>query len=167
MDAIDYDTYGWAEGYLADDPQAVNDAPFVDRAKWLSDSKSMQVWSDRYSGSPESRDETPGIYSPASPNQTLGVSKITEIQVCWFNVSLSIQPHYCVLSIDEICFYHLSAESGCVSGSVMTAGIGRGKAMRRGKTYVACWNSLSWSSSVCCCLLPGVGCVEWNHSTRW
>ena len=97
VDAVDYDTYGWAEGYLADDPQAVNDAPFVDRPKWLSGSKSMQVWSDRYSGSPESRDETPGIYSPASLNQSLGVSKITEIQVCWFNVSLSIQPRCCVL----------------------------------------------------------------------
>ena len=84
-DKINYDTYGWAEGYLADDIGAVNDAPFVDRPKWISNGKSMQVWSDRYSGSPESRDETPGIYSPASLNMSQGVSKMTEIQVCWFN----------------------------------------------------------------------------------
>jgi hypothetical protein len=82
---LNFDTYGWAEGYLADDIDAVNDAPFVDRAKWLSNGKAMQVWSDRYGGSPESRDETPGIYSPASLNQSVGVSKITEIQVAWFN----------------------------------------------------------------------------------
>ena len=34
--AINYDTYGWAEGYLADDITAVNDAPYRLWARYAS-----------------------------------------------------------------------------------------------------------------------------------
>ena len=46
----------------------------------------MSHWSDRYAGSPESRDQFGGLYSPLwSSNVSRGVSKISEIQTCWFN----------------------------------------------------------------------------------
>ena len=46
----------------------------------------MSHWSDRYAGSPESRDQTGGLYSPLwSANMSDVVSKISQIQVCWFN----------------------------------------------------------------------------------
>ena len=73
---INYDTLGWAEGYLARDPLAVSGAPDVDKSKWLSNGKAMSSWSDRYSGSPVAADQ----YDSKMCN-----SKIPALQVQWFN----------------------------------------------------------------------------------
>lgn len=70
---LNYDTIGWAEGWYEYEPGVVNNIPNVDKAKWISDGKAMSHWSDRYSGSPVSADETGGT------------SKIPELQVAWFN----------------------------------------------------------------------------------
>jgi hypothetical protein len=70
---MNYNTIGWCEGCQAQEPGAVNDIPDVDKPKWVSNGKAMSNWSDRYSGSPESADETGGT------------SKIPALQYAWFN----------------------------------------------------------------------------------
>eukprot|EP01047_Picozoa_sp_COSAG01_P008194 COSAG01_NODE_319_length_18909_cov_32.636151_18_plen_551_part_00 len=88
LKTLNWQTLGWCEGCNGDEPSSVNglDIPDVDRVKWITGSRSMSHWSDRYSGSPESRDQFGGLYSPLwSTNMSEGVSKISEIQVCWFN----------------------------------------------------------------------------------
>jgi len=34
----------------------------IDKAKWVSGGKTLSHWSDRYAGSPESRDQFGGLY---------------------------------------------------------------------------------------------------------
>ena len=47
----------------------------IDKAKWVSGGKTLSHWSDRYAGSPESRDQFGGLYvrerSPLSDTPSL------------------------------------------------------------------------------------------------
>ena len=88
LNSLNWQTLGWCEGCNADEPNSIDDLdiPDVDRVKWITGSRSMSHWSDRYAGSPESRDQFGGLFSPLwSSNMSEGVSKISEIQTCWFN----------------------------------------------------------------------------------
>eukprot|EP00035_Acanthoeca_spectabilis_P016258 m.329247 g.329247 ORF g.329247 m.329247 type:complete len:363 (-) comp16503_c1_seq5:1701-2789(-) len=71
---LNYDTLGWAEANIADEPGARDNIPDVSRAKWVSGGKVMEHWSDRYAGSPAGMDQ----FDPARTG-------ISEIQNCWFN----------------------------------------------------------------------------------
>ena len=48
----------------------------IDKAKWVSGGKTLSHWSDRYAGSPESRDQFGGLYvrehSPLSEHSVIG-----------------------------------------------------------------------------------------------
>ena len=86
--SLNWQTLGWCEGCVADEPNSEGglDLPDVDRVKWVTGGRAMSHWSDRYAGSPESRDQFGGLFSPLwSSNMTKGVSKISEIQTVWFN----------------------------------------------------------------------------------
>ena len=88
LKSLNWQTLGWCEGCNADESNSIDglDIPDVDRVKWITGSRSMSHWSDRYAGSPESRDQFGGLYSPLwSGNMSEGVSKISEIQTIWFN----------------------------------------------------------------------------------
>ena len=47
---LNYMTLGWAEGWTAWEPDAVNNIPNVDKPKWLSNGKAQHNWCDRWSG---------------------------------------------------------------------------------------------------------------------
>ena len=88
LSTLNWQTLGWCEGCVADEPGSIDglDIPDVDRPKWITAGRTISHWSDRYAGSPESRDQTGGLYSPLwSTNMSEGVSKISEIQTVWFN----------------------------------------------------------------------------------
>ena len=64
LETLGYQTLGWCEGCVADDPLSLDglDLPMIDKAKWVSGGKTLSHWSDRYAGSPESRDQFGGLY---------------------------------------------------------------------------------------------------------
>ena len=64
LQTLGYQTLGWCEGCVADDPLSLDglDLPMIDKAKWVSGGKTLSHWSDRYAGSPESRDQFGGLY---------------------------------------------------------------------------------------------------------
>ena len=71
---LNYDTLGWAEGFLDREVGAPEDAPDVDKAKWVSGGKAMSSWSDRYAGSLVALDQ----FDAAA-------SKIPALQTQFFN----------------------------------------------------------------------------------
>jgi iron(II)-dependent oxidoreductase len=71
---LNYVTLGWAEGWNAFEPGAVNNIPNVDKAKWISEGKAMHNWCDRWSG-----DRAIARLGGKTVNKT------AELQVSFFN----------------------------------------------------------------------------------
>ena len=97
-DDYEYSVMGWCEGCINDDDGSedgsVLSMPYVSFAKWITNGKAMQCWSDRYAGSPESRDQVTGDFSPESPDQTTGPSKISQLQVATYLLDLTYSLTY-------------------------------------------------------------------------
>jgi hypothetical protein len=71
---LNYVTIGWAEGWTAYEPGAVNNIPSVDKAKWISNGKAMHNWCDRWSGDKGADEMNPHTASKTAELQVRGLA---------------------------------------------------------------------------------------------